>query len=103
MNPSCARWASFGSRSSTASAPPAPNAGGCSATSRAWAATATIATGGVDMGDPFVALVHELGEELFGVQYVWMRAHVEQWASENPERVTWLEQRLLAYARRPRP
>ena len=52
------------------------------------------------MTDPFIAVVHELGEELFGVQYVWMRAHVERWAATNPERVAWLEQRLLAYARR---
>lgn len=50
------------------------------------------------MSDPFVAFVHELGEELFGAQYVWMRAHVEQWASVNPERVAWLEHRLHEYA-----
>jgi hypothetical protein len=50
------------------------------------------------MPDAFVGILHELGEELFGVQYVWMRPHVERWAANNPERVQWLERRLRAYA-----
>jgi hypothetical protein len=51
------------------------------------------------MSDPFVGILHELGEELFGVQYLWMRPHVERWAATNPERVAWLERRLCAYAK----
>ena len=50
------------------------------------------------MPDAFLGILHELGEELFGVQYVWMRPHVERWANNNPERVAWLERRLRAYA-----
>lgn len=46
------------------------------------------------MTEPFLTVLHELGEELFGVQYVWMRRHVEAWANANPERIQWLEHRL---------
>ncbi len=97
MNPSsgsCSR------ASSTAWESPARSAVACFATNRDSQVTATTATGGAAMTDPFIAVIHELGEELFGVQYVWMRGHVERWAATNPERVAWLEHRLLAYARR---
>lgn len=46
------------------------------------------------MTEAFLAVLHELGEELFGTQYLWMRPHVEAWAKANPTRIAWLERRL---------
>ena len=46
----------------------------------------------------FERFLNELGEEVFGVQWVFIRPHVERWLRDNPERVQWLTKRLQAYA-----
>jgi hypothetical protein len=40
------------------------------------------------------AFLDELGEELFGTQWLWLRPHVAAWVQRNPERVEWLRRRL---------
>jgi hypothetical protein len=42
----------------------------------------------------FPAFLNELGEELFGAQWLWLRPHVALWVQQNPERVAWLRKRL---------
>ena len=46
----------------------------------------------------FTAFLDEVGEELFGVQWVFFRPQVQRWALTNPERMAWLEARMRAYA-----
>lgn len=46
----------------------------------------------------FEQFLNDLGEEVFGVQWVFIRPHVERWVRDNPERVAWLKKRLQAYA-----
>lgn len=50
------------------------------------------------MTDAFTHFLNDVGEEVFGVQWVFMRPHVERWLQSNPERVAWLTKRLTAYA-----
>lgn len=50
------------------------------------------------MSENFGRFLDELGEELFGVQWVFFRPQVARWAQANPERIAWLEGRMRAYA-----
>jgi hypothetical protein len=51
------------------------------------------------MSDGFDAFLNELGEEIFGVQWVLYRPAVARWTATNPERVLWLRRRLYQLAR----
>jgi hypothetical protein len=46
------------------------------------------------------AFLNELGEELLGLQWVWMRPHIEHWLHKYPEKAAWLDHRLCNYGRR---
>jgi hypothetical protein len=44
------------------------------------------------------AFLDEVGEEVFGLQWVFIKPHVARWLDTNPERLAWLESRLRTYA-----
>lgn len=46
------------------------------------------------MPDGFQATLDELGEEIFGLQWLAVRPAVAAWVARNPERVAWLCRRL---------
>lgn len=46
------------------------------------------------MTDPFLSTLDEVGEEVFGVQWLAFRPFVARWVDANPERVAWLRHRL---------
>jgi hypothetical protein len=46
------------------------------------------------MPDPFTQVLDDVGEEVFGLQWLAFRPLVARWVEDNPERVAWLRHRL---------
>jgi hypothetical protein len=44
------------------------------------------------------AFLDELGEELLGAQWVYLKPILTRWLDNHPERIPWLESRIRRYA-----